>query len=1012
MVTSQDAAPAQSEKDISEQEKSPPSSLSDEEKQIIEKQIPVPGLKVGYFSLFRYANRKQALIMLMSMIAAIALVYGNFAGSFTRFSADSVAQEHFRNQIQTFALYFIYFGIASFVTVYISIIGLCYRGERITQQIRERYFRAIFKQNIAFFDFLGSGEITTRTSSDMNLVQNGVGQKVALFVSGTSMFISALVVGFVRSWKLTLIMLSATVTIVLVMGANEKQMKINQTRSIDEYATARSLAEEVLSSARNITAFRTQKRLQRKYDTFLQRASKFDFKGKIWLSLMIAGNRFLHSGELDVAQILTVIMAAMIAGVSIGRYQATAAATKVFHTIERESPIDPETDDGQKPERYVRNIEFKDIKHIYPSRVDTTVPDDFSFKIPAGKMTALVGASGSGKSTIFGLLERFYLPMSGQVFLDGNDICTLNSKWLRRRWPSISHGLIGSEYEDAKEDVKTELIQNAARIANAYDFINDLSEKFQTKAEERGNLLSCGQKQRITISRAVVSDPKIMLLDEATASLDTKSESAIQEALDRASEDNIVVITKGKIVEQGTRKELLGLHSVYHSPMTALDGEDIRGDAEKKNLIRTTTTKEASIKPSKTHNEEEYSTWRLDSSGIFLGNSINALRSPETTTGGHSLSFWCYMFLLLGMATSIFYLFQAFGSILRQDIEFFDGDEVTSGSLAMFLSSEANRLAGLSGSTLGTVVTSAVTVFGATAVGCAFGWKLALVCTSTIPILLGCGYFRFHALIRMEKRMKKTTDAASFACEAASFHPDQAAGNLRSTNFSAIVYALSQSLTLFIMALVFWYGGTLILHQEYTVVQFFVCFASIINGAQLAGAIFSFAPGMGEARSAAKLLKSFLNCVDRLEGKVELQSVRFTYAGRPDHTVLRGVSLTAEPGQFIALNLMDLKECNIQDHRSKLAIVSQETTLYTETIRGNILADKEDVDDEAIVQASNDANIYEFIMSLPDGVKTLFDDIYVFDQGKIVERGRHEELMGRRGGYWELAKLQAMSAPQ
>ena len=142
--------------------------------------------------------------------------------------------------------------------------------------------------------------------------------------------------------------------------------------------------------------------------------------------------------------------------------QAVAAATKVFNTIERKSPIDPETDEGEKLEEFVGNIEFKDVKHIYPSRQDTTVLEDFSLKINAGKMVALVGASGSGKSTIFGLLERFYLPMSGKVSLDDRDISTLNLKWLRRIisivsqepvlfsitiYESIAHGLVGTEFE-------------------------------------------------------------------------------------------------------------------------------------------------------------------------------------------------------------------------------------------------------------------------------------------------------------------------------------------------------------------------------------------------------------------------------------------------------------------------------------------------------------------------------------------------------------------------------------
>ncbi|CAO2650152.1 Nn.00g014440.m01.CDS01 [Neocucurbitaria sp. VM-36] len=1255
--------------------KSPLAGLTEQEKEIIERQTRAPTLTVGYFSLFRYADRKDIIIMVVSLFASIAagavmplmtLVFGNFAGSFTSFSVDAIAAQHFRHQINQFTLYFVYLGIGSFVTSFISIVGFSYTGERITQQIRELYLRAIFRQNIAFFDFLGSGEITTRISSDMNLVQDGIGQKIGLFITGFSMFVSALIVAFIRSWKLSLIMLSGTVALVLMMGVNGTLMKKAQTLSIDEYAIAASLAEEVLSSARNVAAYGTQKRLEQKYRAFVVRASKHDFKAKFWLSMMIAGmmgvmnlqfalafwqgNRFLHNGEIGVANILTVVMALMIAGMSIGQNMphiqafgaATAAATKVFNTIERKSPIDPETDEGETPDSVVGNIEFKNIRHIYPSRPDTTVLSDFNLEVPSGKMIALVGASGSGKSTIVGLLERFYLPMEGQVFLDGKDITKLNLRWLRQHmaivsqepvlfsvsiYESIAHGLVNTEYANASDEKKTELIENAAKIANAHDFIVDLPNKYQTNVGERGNLLSGGQKQRIAIARAIVSNPKILLLDEATAALDTKSESAVQEALDRASQgrttiviahrlstikmaDNIVVMAKGQIVEQGTHQNLINLKGVYASLVQAQEltsklnpvdnrmsviSEPEKGsvevDREKLALVRTATSAPSVFTTKKSGKPKEYSTWELIRfswdmntgehrtmafglvfsflagcnpaiQAIFMGNSINSLLSPGTSLGGHGISFWCWMFFMLGLVIMTFYYGQgmtlskgsarlvgnvrtrAFGAMLRQDMEFFDGETVTSGALANFLSSEANRLAGLSGSTLGTIVSSASSILVAFIVGCSFGWKLALVCSSTIPLVIACGYFRFAALSRMEKRTKETSDAASFACEAASsirtvaslslekyllaeYHTKlgkQAIGNLKFTNVSALLFATSQGLSMFIFALVFWYGGGLMYNQEYTVLQFFIIYSAIINGAQSAGAIFSFAPDMGEARDAAKLLKTFLNRIPKIDnwstegrkintlnGKVELQSVRFTYPGRPDHRVLRGISLSAEPGQFIALvgasgsgkstvmqllerfydptegavlvDNVDLKDYNLQDYRAKLAIVSQETTLYTGTIRENILADKEDLSDEVVVQACKDANIYEFITSLPDGFNTLVgakgallsggqrqriaiarallrdpkvllldeatsaldstservvqaaldaaskgrttiaiahrlstiqhaDVIYVFDQGKIVEKGRHEDLVARKGIYWELAKLQAMGAPQ
>lgn len=591
----------------------------------------------------------------------------------------------------------------------------------------------------------------------MNLVQDGIGQKIALFLTGCSMFVSALVVGFVRSWKLSLIMFSATVAMVLLMGFNGAMMRKNQTQSIDEYATAASLAEEVLSSARNVAAFGTQKRLAQKYKAFLDRASKMDFKAKFWLSNMIAGmmgilnlqyslafwqgERFLKSGELGVSNILTVVMSTMIAGISIGQNLphiqafggATAAATKVYNTIERESPIDPETDKGEIPERFVGNLEFRNLKHVYPSRPDTVVLQDFNLSVPTGKVIALVGASGSGKSTIVGLLERFYLPMEGQIFLDGKDIATLNLKWLRQHmaivsqepvlfsttiYESIEHGLLNTEHANASKEKKMELIEKAARTANAHDFISALPEQYETKVGERGNLLSGGQKQRIAIARAIVSDPRILLLDEATAALDTKSESAVQEALDRASEgrttiviahrlstiknaDNIVVMAKGLIVEQGTHEELIDRAGVYASLVQAQeltskikpiedaaprDEQTFVGDSEKPNLMRTVTSA-PSIVAKKDEKEPKYGTWELVKfawemntgehrtmslglifsflagcnpaiQAIFLANSINSLLSPGTSLGGYGISFWCWMFFMLGLCIWVFYFVQ------------------------------------------------------------------------------------------------------------------------------------------------------------------------------------------------------------------------------------------------------------------------------------------------------------------------------------------------------------------
>lgn len=260
----------------------------------------------------------------------------------------------------------------------------------------------------------------------------------------------------------------------------------------------------------------------------------------------------------------------------------------------------------------------------------------------------------------------------------------------------------------------------------------------------------------------------------------------------------------------------------------------------------------------------------------FTGQEIPANRQ----TLRHDVNFWSLMYLMLALVQFISFCGQgtafafcserlihrvrdrAFRTMLRQDIEFFDKEENSAGALTSFLSTQTTHVAGLSGVTLGTLITVCTTLIGAIALATSIGWKLALVCTATIPILLGCGFFRFWMLAQFQRRSKKAYEnSASYACEAtnairtvASLTREedvlqhyresiqaQGKSSLKSIAKTSLLYAASQSLTFLCIALGFWYGGQLIANREYSMFQFFVCFSSIIFGAQSAGTIFSFA---------------------------------------------------------------------------------------------------------------------------------------------------------------------------
>ena len=249
---------------------------------------------------------------------------------------------------------------------------------------------------------------------------------------------------------------------------------------------------------------------------------------------------------------------------------ARAAAAKLYETIDRIPEIDSASIEGLKPEKIEGEIGLEDIKFSYPSRPTVQVVKDLNIIFRAGETAALVGASGSGKSTIISLVERFYDPTSGTVKIDGVNVKDLNLKWLRSQIglvsqePSlfsttirgnIAHGLIGTIHEYASDEIKEALIKEASIKANADSFISKLPLGYDTLVGERGFLLSGGQKQRVAIARAIVSDPRILLLDEATSALDTQSEGIVQEALDKAAAgetwniqvDNLLKLTPGPL---------------------------------------------------------------------------------------------------------------------------------------------------------------------------------------------------------------------------------------------------------------------------------------------------------------------------------------------------------------------------------------------------------------------------------------------------------------------------------
>ncbi|PON99857.1 Phosphonate C-P lyase system [Trema orientale] len=272
----------------------------------------------------------------------------------------------------------------------------------------------------------------------------------------------------------------------------------------------------------------------------------------------------------------------------------------VFKILDEDTKIEPEDQDGYMPEKITGHVELDNVHFSYPSRPDVLIFKGFSINIEAGKSIALVGKSGSGKSTIIGLIERFYDPLKGVVKIDGRDIKSYNLRSLRKyitlvnQEPTLFSGTIRDNitYGSSDNITESEIIE-VAKAANIHDFIMSQKDGYETRCGNRGLQVSGGQKQRIAIARAILRNPTVLLLDEATSALDSCTEKLVQIALDRVMVgrtsivvahrlctiqncDEIVVLDRGEVVEKGTHLSLMakGPNGAYHSLVDLQYAED------------------------------------------------------------------------------------------------------------------------------------------------------------------------------------------------------------------------------------------------------------------------------------------------------------------------------------------------------------------------------------------------------------------------------------------------------
>ncbi|KAK9524101.1 hypothetical protein VZT92_017968 [Zoarces viviparus] len=636
-----------------------------------------PAIRVGFFQLFRFATCHDVLMMAVGGVCAVLhgsaqplmlLVFGLLTDTFIEYDIElnelrDDRKECVNNTIQwkrnytaadglsppwpnssfinnstwemltplsnrtcglldiehemtNFAFYYVGIGAAVFLLGYFQISLWVTTAARQIQLIRKMYFSKVMRMEIGWFDCTSVGELNTRMSDDINKINDAIADQVAIFLQRFTTFVCGFCIGFVKGWKLTLVIVAASPLIGVGAGLMALFVAKLTGMELEAYAKAGAIADEVLSSIRTVAAFGGEAKEVQRYDKNLISAQRWGirkglimgfFTGYMWLIIFLCyglafwygSSLVLDTDEYTPGTLLQVFFGVLIAAMNLGQASpcleafaaGRGAATIIFETIEREPKIDCLSEAGYKLDRVKGDVEFHNVTFHYPSRPEVKILDQLSVPVKSGQTTAFVGPSGAGKSTAIQLFQRFYDPKEGMVTLDGHDIRGLNIQWLRsligivEQEPVLFATTIAENIRYGRPGVSMEDIIGAAKQANAYDFIMDLPQKFDTLVGEGGGQMSGGQKQRIAIARALVRNPRILLLDMATSALDNESEAIVQEALDKVrlgrttisiahrlstikNADVIVGFEHGRAVEQGKHEELLERKGVYFTLVT------------------------------------------------------------------------------------------------------------------------------------------------------------------------------------------------------------------------------------------------------------------------------------------------------------------------------------------------------------------------------------------------------------------------------------------------------------